>query len=690
MASTNEVMTSQKERRHASGGAVTAQNQPEIPNYFMPARMSGPGLLKLMPMNCYERPGKHRLFVMLALAIVIGYFAFLMALWAPAPGKPGIDENGYLVGGKMMARHLNMGFKPPSPFSYVGAMWVLAPNDTYYPKYPAGVPFLYAMMMWLGGSHGREWAFAVSPVCTSLAVLAMFLLTRHLSSSFLGLLAMIVLACGQTTLQLAEVPNSHAPALAFTLWGMYLLICWWTRGRIITGLTAGICLGYAVTIRYSEGLLLAPLLTAVLLTIRWKHWQSYCRAVLPLAGWAAPVLLLVLHNLLTMHTLTGYDTTHESTAFRWDEFVKKWEFTVQEMYMYGAFMIAPLGIAGLTLLFRSNWRAGLLLNLWFVPGALLYTSYYWGQQVPGVGYLRFFLTLFPPLIAAGFALLHEATGQPISTPLPQPGPGVPGDDEKSPGRPAYPSTPTLWLGTGQGEKTGGGSFAAPLAAGILTAIASISGLYVALPNLIRQHAANLNLAYSVRRVLQDIKGTPGTDGKEATPVVFADVNIFPQLLMDLQFMGDADWYAADSFQLKALWASFINKDEKTSAPSPLQLDRQKYLEDHYRGKTWKDLVQDQNRVMSNALAAGRNVYVVLTPFQADNFLNKYVAASFQYRKIDHWTEPEPMTAESVAPAARPSGQTAGLAPPTAQLPNWIFHWAPQTWDLYQISQAVAR
>ena len=54
----------------------------------------------------------------------------------------------------------------------------------------------------------------------------------------------------------------------------------------------------------------------------------------------------------------------------------------------------------------------LLLTLWFVPGVLIYTAYYWGLNRGGgggVGYLRFFLTLFPPAIIAACWVMRRAS-----------------------------------------------------------------------------------------------------------------------------------------------------------------------------------------------------------------------------------------------------------------------------------------
>ena len=148
-----------------------------------------------------------------------------------------MDENAYLVSGRMIAEHGTTGFKPTDDYQFVGAMWMRTKSGWYYPKYPFGTSLLDAITVLLGK---REWAFAVSPACTALAVLGMFFLARPIVGSFYALLAMIVLAMGPTTLQFSITPNSHAPALCFVVWGMCFLLRWWQSGRWQLGELAGL------------------------------------------------------------------------------------------------------------------------------------------------------------------------------------------------------------------------------------------------------------------------------------------------------------------------------------------------------------------------------------------------------------------------------------------------------------------
>jgi len=505
-------------------------------------------------------------------------------------------------------------------------MWLRTESGWYYPKYPFGLPMLYSVPVLLG--H-REWAFGVSPACTALGVLGMFFLARGIVGSFYALLAMIVLAMGPTTLQLADLPNSHAPALCVVVWGMFFLLRWWQGGRWQLGLLAGLLLGVAVTIRYTEALLLFPLYSlnvvradqfigpkliavlkvfgflplgplgiAAISRVKWRVRRSYLSAAVPVIAWAVPVGALVVFNWFTIGRVTGYDGTNESRGFSINYFVEKWDFTIYQIYLFGLFFFLPLGIAGSVLMFRNGWRTALLLMLWFLPGTLLYTAYYWGANMPSIGFLRFFLTLFPPLIIAAMWLLRST------------------------------------------ETPGKRSIVSPLAAGILTAITASIGLWGSLDELERQHRGNLNLHYSAERILSHVKST------WHRPMILADSGMFPQLLQYMQFMFDADWYAADIFAQRVGGgfglAGMLEKfkaDSNSDSPILLQRDRIEYSESVRKGKTDPDFVRDEQTLMDQALGAGRRVYAVISPAEAGLFRRRFITAQFEMVELERWIEP---------------------------------------------------
>jgi len=587
-----------------------------------------------------EARWKRRVFLGLALAVALGFFLVVRTYLCAAPGSPGIDENAYLVAGKNFARHLTTGFKPATPYAFVGPMWDRTADGWYYPKYPLGVPVLNAIAIWLGGGHHNACAFYTSPVCAALAVLAMFLMTRAVAGSFLALLAEIALASNSTMLHLAIIPSSHAPAIVFALWGMFCLLCWWRSGNRWMGMAAGFLLGATATMRYSEGLLLAPLGIVTLTTIRWTRWRSYVRAALPVLAWAVPVVAMVIFNRVTMGHWTGYDSSHESTGFTVKEFKSKWEFTIQELYLYGLFFVLPVGLLGMLLMFGRVWRIGLLMTLWFVPGALLYTSYYWGEQSPGVGYLRFFLTLYPPVVISAMWLLSMAA-----------------------------------QGVMQQVDAAGavlrrrGSVSVPLAAGLFAAAVGAVGLYVELPDMERQYAYDENLAYSAQTFLAAVPAARHQAG-QPEPLLFADDGgMFSRLLMHMQFAADGEWYATGAFAAggaRGMMGGMSRRLGQTAPnqadppPTPIQPERVEYMKQVYGTMTQADLKKEETRVLGEALDAGRPVYALVSVDTAADFRRQMLADGFECQALATWQEPvnTAMTADSTAP---PPDAAPGMA-----------------------------
>ena len=204
----------------------------------------------LPPMPPMETPRTRLAGLILALLLALGFLGFTLAFDPPAHG--GVDENGYLTGGKLLAQHGTMVFRPvdPSgkfdPFQFVGRMWVAIDAGTdrerYVPKYPAGYPLLVAIAWRLGGTAGAYW---VNPLAMAGAVLGTFFLGRRLAGTLPGLLAAAAFATSLTTTQCATDPNSHATAACCGVWGLYGLLVWQRGGGGSGGVRrragAGVC-----------------------------------------------------------------------------------------------------------------------------------------------------------------------------------------------------------------------------------------------------------------------------------------------------------------------------------------------------------------------------------------------------------------------------------------------------------------
>lgn len=634
--------------------------------YVAPGQDAAPALRLLPEIGDAEPPWKRWLFALVAVAICGGYFFFLHSFWAPAPGRLGVDENAYLVGGRNLVDHHSTGFKPPDDFGYVGLMWVQSPkNGWYYPKYSIGQSVLNAIALKIGGeTHGTDFAFLINPICTSLALLAIFLLVRAISNSFWGLLSMFLLGFCYTTLERANNPDSHVSDLFFITAGMFLFLRWWQTGSTWRGIVAGLLLGIGATIRFSEAQLIfpifqldhflsdtdwwkaaeprgghlhwlyifvkmirflpiGPLAIGVLCTIRWKRFESYLRAALPLAAWAIPVGAMIWFNYATIGTLSGYDLTHESEGFKTQYFLEKWPFAVDQVYRYGLFLTLPLGVVGLALLFRRSVRTALFLSLWFVPNALLYVAYYWGDHTPGVAYLRFFLSFYPPMLAAALWLIYSANRAITATP---------------PRR---------------------GAIAAPLAGGLITASVAAVAAMICLPDLNIEQRQNIDQAYSADRIVQGITRTNRT---HQPPVAFCDEGMLPYLLEFMQFRMKGDWYSTDAFEMRfngmfggaGFQMMGKKKEEADKLPVLIQQSRIEAQDRLMQGKTSEKLADMQRDVMKAAIDQHRCVYAVLSDSQINKWKKHFITAPFEARELDHWTEP----------CAVPSQEDHGaLAPP---------------------------
>jgi hypothetical protein len=439
------------------------------------------------------------------------------------------------------------------------------------------------------------------------ALWAMFLFGRLVGGSFGGIMAMLLLGSSEVVLSLVNNPNSHASDLFFVTWGMYGVARWWQTDRIWRGMLAGLLLGYAVTIRYTEGLLLIPLLIAAV-SLPWR------RSWLAIVAWAIPVAGLVAFNLHFLGHYTGYDPTNESGGFSWQQFQAKWEFVTQELYDNSMFFVPAIAIVGLFAMFRRSWAWGLFLAAWFVPAVLLYTAYYWGGNLVGPGYLRFYVSLFPPLILAAVWLIVTQAGS-------------------------------------------------SLAAGVVVAIAAAIGVRVSLPTMERDQASNLNLAYTVNRIVANLPAEK--------PMLIADQAAnFDVLANALQFAGDFDLYTTDAFRPP------LTGNLAADQPTPYQTGRLQFLLNVFKGKSDSDLVREAHRVMQDELDSGHPIFVVLQPAFVDSFRHRYLTDGFVGTMVDRWKEPAEVPAEQKPEPLAPSSK------------GFVFDWirSAQTFELWRLDR----
>jgi 4-amino-4-deoxy-L-arabinose transferase-like glycosyltransferase len=534
-----------------------------------------------------ESPRVRWIFV--ALAVTVAAAAFLFTYWFWVPADPNVDENAYLVGGRMLALHGSPGFTPPDPYSLVGKMWIVTREGMVYPKYPLGVSLLVAAVLKAFGlATGVRAAYWISPVLLILALMAVFLLVREVAGSFAGLLAEIALAASPVVLVEAIDPDSHSTDLFCVSWGMLLLFRWWRLGKLRHATLAGLLLGYAVIVRYTEGLLLLPLGLVILFRLRSEGRRAMGQASVLIGCWLVAPALQLAFNLRALHAFTGYDATGESTAFSWAYFSQNWWMTVRQLFSFGLHLLLPVGVLGLAALWLRSRPLAAVLWAWLLPNLLLYTAYYFALENNNDNPIRFFMTVFPPLVLAAAWLLAQGADASRRRVL-QPGLAL-----------------------------------------VLVLVSAALGVRTALPWLRSDYAERLSAARAERAVLAHAP---------AGSVIFGP----QEPLMALQFTGDYRLYGRNIFSQGGIDELRRVRPGETHA---LQPERAGALYELLKDYDKRDLARLQRSVAVRALNTGQRVFVILQESAGPGGL-RFVSTgldaadrrTLEARQVARWSDP---------------------------------------------------
>jgi hypothetical protein len=551
-----------------------------------------------------EHPRERRSYQRVAFLVAAAYLGLVLVGFVPSLGNPGVDEDAYLGGGKNIARHLTLGVRPGTPFEFMGPMWLRTADGWFYPKYPLGVSVLHALAIGIGLGN-VEAAFYTSPFCSALAVLAMFFLTRMLAGSTMGIVSAILLATNPTMAKLAIEPNSHAPVICFTLWGMVALLTWWKSRRTGVGIAAGALLGYAVTVRSSEVLLFLPMALVAYSALRLRLGGSWLKAAVPLAVWGLIIAAMVTYNEIAFGQPTGYNATLESTGFTLEEFGLKWEQLLANLHLYGLFFLLPLGALGISMLlaFAPSW--GLVMALWAGPVFCVCAAFYWGGQQRGIPLLRLVLTLYPPLIASAMWLVRRVF------------------------RAVGPEREGRALRAGRAS-----------AIVLFASMVAGAGIYVDLPILEDDawHATNaMSLVKTMREWIPEERDR-ATRGKGARrPIFFSDDSgSLSGIFMQLHYFFDGEWYSVAAFDEARTGPKMYMT---VKSPGLLDSARVNYMDSVYRQMTPSQLRETQARIIREAIASGRGVYVTLRPERLSDFCQSLVPRGLDCAGVRRWRAP---------------------------------------------------
>ncbi len=553
----------------------------------------------------------------LAIAVVAAHAWFVNQYHTPA--HYGSNQNAYLSAGRFIAESGSPALRPVSHYDFVGWMWNLTsppstqPADspprsadastrpaadsgstksavtdpTYYPKYPIGLPLIYAAAYRLGG---WPWAYYVAPAAASLAVLGVFYLGRAVAfragGSLVGLASMSLYAALPLPLLQANNPYSHAPSAAVTVWGLYFLVSFYNTGWFWRGIVGAALLGAATSIRYTDGLFVLPVLLIVVAMLRRRPRSS----VITLAAWIAPVAALAIYNWMIFGSLTGYDSTNESTGFTWKEFGNRWPQTVNELFERGLPWVLPLSMLGMMIGLVWRWIPALTLWAAILPTAAIYTAYYWGANLPASGFLRFFACTFPPAaVAAGWVVGRLALA-----------------DRRR--------------------------FAGGLAAMGLIAVVSVLNIRTAMPPMERDRTVGGNLADA---------------GSQIRAIVPQDSIVIGQSQRLLNFLQTTDSYRLIASDYVAGDRPIPGGRTSPDKASPFQIDRVRLADAVFDGTDASDRFTDVGLIIRAALDSGRRAFIVVSPGEGERLSQGLAGFAKLYtREIRSWPNARKMGPEA--------------------------------------------
>lgn len=612
---------------------------------YTPVPRSDVSFNRLRPLVPAEPMWHRLLFLGLTLVFTAAYFVALYLVTAPA--HLGIDQNGYLVGGRLLAEQGDMALHLTNPFQFVGGMFVGVDDPAtgaiaYWPKYPAGLPLLYAACFWIMPTDaGAVWlAHYVSPIAAALSVLGMFFLGRFAGGSFLGLLAAIALAGSQMLLGLGTNPNSHAAALCFVVWGFVALLAWWRSGRMLFGIAAGLCIGYAFTIRYTEGLLGLPLGIACLSA--WTARRpviSGLRVIVPIVAWGVPVAGLLAWNKWKMGLWTGYGATSESAglsfktffqieersgAFNLGNFLDNWQTMAEQLNDGGLFFLVPIGVLGVLALLARRFQLGLVMLAWLLGTVGIYTAYYWAPDTSWeFAYLRFFLTVLPVMLFGVSYGLWRVLQAPTA------------------GQASLRSDTKLWR-----------SIMQPVVAGLIVAIAVGMGTYRAVGIVPTVQASSVDGAPGLQAHYQNnnkyaVLSNLLREASQPGDIVLVNSpgnNIIANLLHHFQFALQADTYDVSMFSDRYArrvrnMGRMVGGDGEADVFDPT---RHAELLALYEGKTQDDLDGELESVITRALDGGHDAWLVMTDVDYQMFtrrqLGELPGLTVDERRLMRWKD----------------------------------------------------
>lgn len=340
--------------------------------------------------------------------ILAFYTAAQVINFTPATNEP--DTDGYIELARRIAHGGPIATVEHDLFQWQNHVWVENTRGELLPKYAPGFPLIMALFYRAGGANAM---FLASPVMGGLALIGAFLLFRLWMSPLPVFLATLTLAANPMFINYATFPLTHATDVCIATWGAYLLWRWHSNPRVISGSIAGLLIGFAGAVRFTNltlALMMATAIGAVLYRERRTGGKPHAAIAALAGGFGFVMALLAIYNWRYFgHPLhTGYYLSGEQGAFTLTQFLANHRLLIKGLADFCLFGFFGLGLAGLIACGPIPDRSMRL--SWSLPVFLVYASYYWAP--PEISYYRFMITILPVMIGAAFLFMARLNAGP--------------------------------------------------------------------------------------------------------------------------------------------------------------------------------------------------------------------------------------------------------------------------------------
>ena len=272
------------------------------------------------------------------LALILGFALLLIASTGFANGQelyPMPDAVEYAA----VAVNLDRGLGPVLHFA----------GNSYPPRYTIGYPLILAAAYPLLG-HRAERLWLVTALLGLVAIAGLYLLTLGVFDRPSAILAGLLLATSPHFLGLSTCVMSDVPALAVVVLAVLEFLYAEEKESLIASALCGILAGLAVTIRATNGAILAGMLAAVLLVrprrLQFARVTAFAIGVLAFPGLQARLNLRYLGSIFSNGYVFWLPEFYSSSVFK--TFRLSYLFVPADpLYRHGNFVAYALAMLGL-------------------------------------------------------------------------------------------------------------------------------------------------------------------------------------------------------------------------------------------------------------------------------------------------------------------------------------------------------